>query len=1020
MSEKITKESNIMTSTPNPNSNEDNSSICSQLLYFQSSFTAQNDKDINNISNLINFFTKIGDEIDNLYKNLSSYNIILEDSKKYYINYLISEFYTYNFRIFDKFIQVSEKIKNELIPSLKKIKKIYERESKKFNLQLKDIIDQISLHQDVLNVIKKEYYDETEKLELIEKNKQKDINQSQNNNNEFMQKMSTQTKLIETKFSLYKKEVEVMKKLYNDFEKDFKNLKQKMRENEIKKNNVIYVNISNYLKILNNEMKLVYNENISVDLQVDKFKSLFDNNSQITDELFNNIPDLNTNWKYDFNISSSNKEVNVTDTNLNNETKDIDKSQEKENQRKVIKFEELIIMPDSNNEIKGINVNYMELNKNIFGKVKLDEDENAQKFEKELSNSSEFFEIICFKNIIPGEQKNIIMNILEKNKGNINCYINFCDKFLDINESKSKDIFEFQSFTNFAYFSNLLKNIIENISEDLLSNKIISYLLLDKIICIGEKCVYEDTYMCGLLSSENSIFQKEIIWKNSIKNKLINLFDAICQKEFNKDKDNPNYLKKTFGNFGNLGKIMNIMGSIAKEKDKNNLIEYYELHNNIKTYKKLNSSKIKYINNNYGQILLHELIKCYIRHMINYNFLNLNNNQNLVQNIITKILNDFDINDNTHTRFFNLYFSSNIYCAKKPNINKKEKLRKKILNPMNNYEKDKFNIFLIKKASKFLDIKSKINLINLSKKYRSINIYIIKKILKNDTEFNSNKRIHIWKILLNYNQSLKKYNYKKLLEEVNKIPFNEKEGSDFLIMADIKRTKFKEKTNNGQNILCNLLRCLVYNNKGNNQVDDNSIIYCQGMNFITALFFDIVHNEEETFHLLKCFFSNGKFGTIFVNKLSKLKDYFVILEKMIYLFLPKIYNKLNVNQIQVNFFASPYFVTIFTNIYYFQQDKSNKFLLNSLDDFILNGWCSVFSTFISILKYFEKKILSLNGEELIKFLVNDMGKNELFTDDNFSVFYKLKKQNWVSNELLECLEEEIKVEKDIKSKLKTS
>ena len=1018
MSENLAKESNIMTNTPNPNSNVDNSSICSQLLYFQSSFTAQNNKDINMISNLIHFFTKIGDEIDNLYQSLSSYNIILEDSEKYYINNLITEFYTHNFKIFNKFIQVSEKVKNELLPSFKKIKKIYERESKKCNLQLKDIIDQISLHQDVLNVIKKEYYDETEKLELIEKNKQKDINQSQNNNNEFMQKMSTQTKLIETKFSLYKKEVEVMKKLYIDCEKDFKNLKQKMKENEIKKNNAIYLKISNYFKILNNEMKLVDSENMSVDLQVDKLKSLFDNNSQITDELFNNIPDLSTNWKYDFNISSSNKEANETDTNLNNETKDIGKSQEKERQRKSIKFDEMIIMPDNNNEIKGINVNYMELNKNIFGKVKLDEDGNTQKFENELSNSLDFFKIICSKNIIQGEQKNNIMNILEKNKGNINCYINFCDKFLDVNESKSQEILEFQSYTNFAYFSNLLKNIIENISEDLLSNNIISYLLFDKIICLGEKCVYEDTYMCGLLSSENSIFQKEIIWKNSIKNKLINLFDAICQKELNKDKDDPNYLKKTFGKFG---KIMKVMGSGTKEKDKNNLIEYYELHNNIKTYKKLNSRKIKYINNNYGQILLHELIKCYIRHMINYDFLNLNNNQNLVQGIITNILNDFDINDNNNTRFFNLYFSSNIYCVKKPKINKKEKLRKKILNPMNNYEKDKFNIFLIKKASKYLDIKSKINLINLSKKYKSINLYIIKKILKNDTEFNSNKRVHIWKILLNYNQSLKKYNYKKLLEEVKKIPFNEKEGSDFLIMADIKRTRFKEKTNNGQKILCNLLRCLVYNNKGSNQVDDDdSIIYCQGMNFITALFFDIVHNEEETFQLLKCFFSNGKFGAIFKNKLSKLKDYFVILEKMIYLFLPKIYNKLIVNQIQVNFFASPYFVTIFANIYYYQQDKSNKFLLNSLDDFILNGWCSVFSTFISILKHFEKKILSLNGEELIKFLVNDMGKNELFTDDNFSVFYKLKKQNWISNELLECLEEEIKVEKDIKSELKTS
>ena len=1017
MSEKLTKESNIVTSTPNPNSNEDNSSICSQLLNFQTTFTAQNDKDINNISNLVNFFAKICDGIDNLYQSLSSYSITLEDSEKYCINFLIAEFYTHNFKIFDKFIKVQEKIKNELIPSFKKIKKSYEKESKKFILQITDIINQISLHQDVLNKIKKEYYDETEKLESIEKNKLKDINQSQNDNNEIMQKMSTQTKLIETKFSLYKKEVEVMKKLYNDCEKDFNSLKQKLKENEIKKNNAIYLNISNYYKILNNEIKLDF-ENMSAEARANRYKRFFDNNSEITNELLKTIPDLNTNWKYDFNISSSNKEANEADTNLNNEIKDNDKLQEKDKSEKPINFEEMIIMPNNNYEIKGINVNYMELDKNIFGKVKLDEDENTQKFEKELSNSLEFFKIICSKNIIQGEQKNNIMNILEKNKGNINCYINFCDKFLDVNESKSQEIFEFQSYTNFAYFSNLLKNIIENISEDLLSNKIISYLLLDKIICIGEKCVYEDTYMCGLLSSENSIFQKEIIWKNSIKNKLINLFDVICQKEASKDKEDPYYLKLTLGNFG---KIMKVMGSMVKEKDKNNLIEYYELHNNIKSYKKLSSSKIKYINNNYGQIFLLELIKCYIRHMINYNFLNLNNNQNLVQDIITKILNDFDINNNNNIRFFNLYFSSNIYCAKKPSISQKEKLSKNILNPMNNYEKDKFNIFLIKKASKYLDIKSKINLMNLSKKYMSINKYIFKKILKNDTEFNSNKRIYIWKIILNYNQSLKKYNYKKLLEEVNKTPLNDKEGSDFLIMVDIKRTKFKEKENNGQNILCNLLRCLVYNNKNNNQNnDDDSIIYCQGMNFITALFFDIVQKEEETFHLLKCFFTNGKFGTIFKNRLSKLRDYFAILEKMIYLFLPKIYNKLIVNQIQVNIFASPYFVTIFANIYYYQQDKSTKFLLNSLDDFILNGWCSVFSTFISILKHFEKKILSLNGEELIKFLVNDMGKNELFTDDKFSVFYKLKKQNWISNELLECLEEELKLEKDIKSELKAN
>ena len=267
MSEKLTKESDIMTSTPNPNSNEDNSSIFSQLLYFQTSFTAQNDKDINNISNLVNFFAQISDGIDSLYQSLSSYNITLEDSEKYCINFLLAEFYTHNFKIFDKFIKVSEKIKSELIPSFKKIKKVYERESKKFILQLKDIIDQISLHQDVLNNIKKEYYDETEKLELMEKNKQKDINQSQNNNNEIMQKMSSQTKLIEIKFSLYKKEVEVMKKLYSDCEKDFNSLKQKMKENEIKKNNAVYLGVANYYKILNSDMKLVDIDNMAGEQQ---------------------------------------------------------------------------------------------------------------------------------------------------------------------------------------------------------------------------------------------------------------------------------------------------------------------------------------------------------------------------------------------------------------------------------------------------------------------------------------------------------------------------------------------------------------------------------------------------------------------------------------------------------------------------------------------------------------------------------------------------------------------------------
>jgi multimeric flavodoxin WrbA len=155
------------------------------------------------------------------------------------------------------------------------------------------------------------------------------------------------------------------------------------------------------------------------------------------------------------------------------------------------------------------------------------------------------------------------MNVLEKYKGNIKCYIKLCDSFLDSN--KNKDILTFESFSNFGYFSNLLKNIIDNISSNLLSNDINSYKLFDKIICIGEKSVYEDTYICGLLSSENQIFKKELIWKNSIKNKLINLYEDICNKEFYSEntKVASHYFRKSLTTFeklfytkGNIGIIL--------------------------------------------------------------------------------------------------------------------------------------------------------------------------------------------------------------------------------------------------------------------------------------------------------------------------------------------------------------------------------------------------------------------------------------------------------------------------------
>ena len=985
------------------NNEEDNITITSQLTNLRNKMDEEFNFESTKINKLINYFEKISLEFNQLYLNFfdkKEKEKKKESNEKNINNNYYNSIYSFHNKIFDRFRSISDIINKDISPSLKRSKKIYEKEIKKNISSLAYIIDQINLHQNVLNLIKNEYYEECKKLENMEENNKKE-NPNNKNNNEIMQKMANQTKLMENKFSLYKKEVEVMKKLCSDCEKDYQNIKQKLKENEIQKNNNLYTIIRNYLGYFIDDIKIINDE-------VDIFQNFLNqnkiriNNPQLIDKLYNN----EILWKYDFDITSSNKENKTDNRDLTNEINIKEEEEEKEEEINVpIKFEELIIMPKNHYDIEGIDINYMELNKSNYELIKKDEDENTKKFSSELLKLKDFFKTLFSNDIIESELKNLLMNILEKYQGNINCYIKFCDKFLYSNKDSKQEIFEFQSFSNFAYFSGLLKNIIENISDNLMTNDIKSYKLFDKIICIGEKSVYKDTYLCGLVSSENEIFKKEEIWKNGIKYKLINLFDDICKKEYNQEKiKEGNYLKKGLGAFG---KLFQRKDSVTKIK-KNTLIELYGLDKQIKIIKELNKPAFKRINDNYGQNVIHEIIKCYIRHMINYNYLNKTEKNNSdLEEIFNKILSEFLIKDNNRIQihFLNLYFNSYIHSVKKPKDTSKIKLKN---NTGYNSQNEK-NILILKKISKFLNSKEKINLLNLNHQYINLDKYIYRQFLKNDKNFNSKRRIGIWKIILKYEESLKKYDYKKIIEELNKVPINDKEGNDYLIMIDIKRTRFKLKENNGQKILFNLLRSLFYDN------NKEQIIYCQGMNFIAAVFYDIIQNEEETFHLLKGFFINGKYENIFKNSLSLLKQYFIIFEKLIYLYLPKIHEKLFTNKIQVNLFISPYFVTLFTNIYAFHPENSNRFLLHCIDDFILNGWCSLFSSLICVLKYFERKILDLKAEELLKFLVNDIGKNDLFTDNNYEAFQKLKKQYWIGNDLLDKLNEEIRVEKEIKS-----
>ena len=224
------------------------------------------------------------------------------------------------------------------------------------------------------------------------------------------------------------------------------------------------------------------------------------------------------------------------------------------------------------------------------------------------------------------------------------------------------------------------------------------------------------------------------------------------------------------------------------------------------------------------------------------------------------------------------------------------------------------------------------------------------------------------------------------------------------IIKDLKRTKYRY--NESPASVFKILRCFAYSN--------NNINYYQGMNLLTLFLFELTKNEEETFIIINNLFCVTQFGDIIENDFKKLKIFYYIIEKLTYLYLPRIYSHFKDNQIKMIYFISPYFLTLFTNIYSYLPDNELGFLLYVWDNFIIKGWKSIFEIILTIFKYLENIILSLKDDEILTFLMN-LPKHDIFLDKNLEEFCETKKLFKLNNELINLLEQEISIEMKIKS-----
>ena len=150
------------------------------------------------------------------------------------------------------------------------------------------------------------------------------------------------------------------------------------------------------------------------------------------------------------------------------------------------------------------------------------------------------------------------------------------------------------------------------------------------------------------------------------------------------------------------------------------------------------------------------------------------------------------------------------------------------------------------------------------------------------------------------------------------------------------------------------------------------------------------------------------YSLIFDKDLRKLKVFFYVFDRIISLFEPELYSIFTINNVKVNFFMTPWFITLFTGSHqYLKEDKDNsQYLIRIFDNFIVSGWKAMMKVGIALLHSYENVLLSKKYEDMLEFLINDMLKSDFFTNQHLEVLENFFESIKISKKLIRNIESE--------------
>ena len=926
--------------------------------------------------------------------------------------------------ILQKQTRENELLYNEITSPLNSfIKHINNQNNLLFN-EFKNSIDEIYKHKKKCDTAKNNYINCGNQITLLA---EKINNIISNENSNELKELNNNLSSLKNKFQKYyieyKDTINITNKLYEVKNKEYFTYLTKLKDTEESKESFMtffFEKIDNFIK---NKIKII-----------DKFET------QINSVIPNQENEKKIKEKTRILINEQlNNFVLDPEKNLRIKNEEFIEYEEYKTQlSNLINRNRMYLKEDTKNNRINFNPQEMLINTIIEKKSKKKEEYIFNKEENNLiENIFLLEEIDTFK----------ASQLIEKIKNNFEYGQNMIDKVLErYTSSIGVQVLNEKNFIKYAKMINAVL-LNKEIQKDLFEINFAVIYIAEKTFYQKEENPFYKRYLCKLISELNENIRTKEFWNKLLeiriqvtideeaKNKTKKIFNEEKKKkmdEINKNKKNNNNEinneknidkkksnKKLFG-FG----IPDIVGNLFNRENNNMTQEEKEL----KEKEKIRKQEI--YNEIYPKItydVVFRLIKDFLVHFSCFCVKSYD-----VIDIISNLVNKYKIiGEEKKIKYFMAIFNSNMYSIKNTNfriINNDDMIttESRINKFMNqNYLKGNANknnkILIILNSMKYLPFSEYINILLLNKStynliikilYSNLLINIDENIPEEYSKKNNNIpnpwknkkiRIKIWKYLLNYNKNI---NYEKVLDEIKKL--EKKQESFEIIELDVKRMWFedKEKTELIRKSLNNILCSLAYLHP--------KIGYSQGMNCIASLLYDVCESEEEAFHVYNGLLESTEYGDLFMNDLKRLNKYFYVFERLIFIYLPEVFLHLINTKIAPKFFISPWFITLFSNAYKSIKSKGNpKVLIWIFDSFIIEGWGAINKIGLCLMKHFERKILNMDTDELLHFLINDIINYDFFKNSNYDRLRNIYDNLHIENGLIENIESEYEIKNNI-------